>query len=132
VRTHTFWLVFISSIERIKCEYFPEFQFRLSSIVLCKFSIFRLNEEMGEIALELERIGFRTPTVFQTAWTPARDKFGTDAKHRKAGGDASTETSKTTDASSAQLPDERSVQTPREKVERYLGRWATWFEAIQS
>ena len=83
---------------------------------------FRLNEEMSEIALELERIGFRTPTVFQCAWTPARDRLGTGSRKSAA---RLTETPRSGGAVASAcsvLPEELSVLTPVQKVNGYLGK----------
>jgi hypothetical protein len=84
---------------------------------------------MGEIALELERIGFRTPTVYQSAWTPARDRLGTGSKKSGAGIPlCETPRSGRPAASSANtlLPEELSVLTPHDKVHSYLGKWQFW------
>ena len=71
---------------------------------------------MGEIAMELARVGFRTPTVFRAGWTPARERLrATSIKV------AESTSSAVESAAAIVQPEVLAVQTPLEKVQQYLG-----------
>ena len=70
---------------------------------------------MSKIAAELERIGFRTPTVFQSA----RQRFGA-AGRRMAGSPPPVEEVMNHSAVPV-LPQDLTVQSSEEKVQNYLG-----------
>jgi hypothetical protein len=74
---------------------------------------------MVEIAAELERVGFRTPTVFQTKSTPARQRrFRSISKTTE---EISPEETSRTQVKLAGRPEDLAVQTSQEKVQKYLG-----------